>query len=108
MLSKAANNGLIRGLLPQVVPGGVISLQYDDDTILFLEPNENYARHLKWFLSCFENMSDMRFNYHKSDLMTVNVDDVSASRFAQIFCCKLGSFPCKYLGVPLHFLKLRK
>ena len=33
MLCKAASNGLIRGLLPQVVPGGVISLQYADDTI---------------------------------------------------------------------------
>jgi hypothetical protein len=36
MLSKAVAARLIRGLLPQVVPGGVISLQYADDTILFL------------------------------------------------------------------------
>ena len=25
-----------------------------------------------------------------------------------MFCCKLASFPCKYLGVPIHFSKLKK
>ena len=37
MLLKAANNNLICGMLPLVTPDGVISLQYVDDTILFLE-----------------------------------------------------------------------
>jgi hypothetical protein len=25
-----------------------------------------------------------------------------------LFCCRLGSFPFKYLGVPLHHEKLRR
>jgi hypothetical protein len=108
MLSKAAFAGLIRGLLPQVVPGGVISLQYADDTILFLENDERMARNLKWFLSYFEQMSGMKINFHKSDLMTINIGHEEANAFAQIFCCKIGAFPFKYLGVPLHFSKLRK
>jgi hypothetical protein len=33
--------------LPQVVPGGVISLQYADDTILFLDNEVFVARILK-------------------------------------------------------------
>lgn len=33
MLEKAASAHLIRGLLPQAVPGGVIGLQYADDII---------------------------------------------------------------------------
>jgi hypothetical protein len=107
MLSKAASTGLIRGLLPQVVPSGVISLQYADDTILFLENNERMARNLKWLFSCFEQMSGMKINYHKSDLMTINIGHEEANNFAQIFCCKIGAFPFKYLGVPLHFSKLR-
>jgi hypothetical protein len=108
MLYKAAANGLIRGSLPQVVPGGVISLQYADDTILFLDNDVSVARILKWFLSCFEQMSGMRINYHKSDLMTINVEPEDAKLFAQIFCCKLAGFPFKYLGVPLHYSKLSK
>jgi hypothetical protein len=34
---KAAQDDMIKGLLPGVVPGGVFSLQYADDTIIFLQ-----------------------------------------------------------------------
>jgi hypothetical protein len=37
MLVKGTNSGLIRGLCPNFIPGGVVSLQYADDTLLFLE-----------------------------------------------------------------------
>lgn len=36
MLAKAARQGLISGLLNNVIPGGIVSLQYADDTLLFL------------------------------------------------------------------------
>jgi hypothetical protein len=107
-LAKAASHNLIKGLLPQVVPGGIISLQYADDTILFLEPDMHMARILMWILTCFENLSGMRINYHKSDLFTINLPEAYAKEFAHVFCCNLGSFPFKYLGVPLNFAKLRK
>jgi hypothetical protein len=60
MLAKAATSNLIQGLLPQVVHGGIVSLQYADDTIIFLEPDIHMARVLKWILTCFENVSGMR------------------------------------------------
>jgi len=44
---KAARHGLISGLLPQVIEGGIISLQYVDDTLLFLENNLEKASNLK-------------------------------------------------------------
>jgi hypothetical protein len=74
---------------------------------LFLEPNIHMARILKWILTCFENLSGLKINYHKSDLFTINLSEAYA-KFAQVFCCNLGSFPFRYLGVPLHFAKLRK
>ena len=46
MLQKATSSGLICGLLPQAFPGGVVSLQYADDTILFLETSLDYAKNL--------------------------------------------------------------
>ena len=30
------------------------------------------------------------------------------NNFARLFCCKVGSFPIKYMGVPLHFSKLKR
>jgi hypothetical protein len=92
--------------MPEVFPGGVFSLQYADDTILFLEKkNIDMARNLKWFLTCFENMPGLKINYHKSDLLTINVEEDGANLFAQIFGCKWSDFPFTYLGVPLHFVR---
>ena len=108
MLIKAARANLIRGLLPNVYEGGIISLQYADDTLLFLENNLQHAKNFKWLLTCFENLSGMRINYAKCDLLTLGLDENENNNFARLFCCKIGSFPIKYLGVPLHFSKLKR
>ncbi|XBI19780.1 hypothetical protein VPH35_061221 [Triticum aestivum] len=94
------------GVLPHVISGGIMSLQYSDDTLLFLEPSLNNARNVKWLLSCFDGLSGMKINFNKCDLLTVNVEEEIAKSLAQIFCCKKGDLPLKYLGVPLHFAKL--
>ena len=108
MLVKAVNNGLIGGLLPHAIPSGVVSLQYVDDTILFIQDSVEYAKNLKWILTYFEKLSGLKINFHKSDLHTIHVYDAMSREFAQIFCCQFGEFPFKYLGVPLHFKKLRR
>jgi hypothetical protein len=108
ILMRAAGNGQIKGLLQSLNGTGVVSLQYADDTLLFLENNLAVARNLKWLLSCFEQLSSMRINFHKCDLVALNVDEQEAQLFSQILRCRLGKLPMKYLGVPLHFNKLRK
>jgi hypothetical protein len=45
---KTASEGLIRGLANELIDGGVISLKYDDDTILFADSKVEYARTFKW------------------------------------------------------------
>jgi hypothetical protein len=58
-------------------------------------------------VACFEQMSGMRINFHKCDLISIKVEEQDAQMFSQSLCCKLGQFPLKYLGVPLHYMKLR-
>jgi hypothetical protein len=53
-------------------------------------------------------MSGMRINYHKSDLMPINLPEEDSNLFAQVFCCPVGKFPFKYLGVPMHYGNLRR
>jgi hypothetical protein len=91
-----------------VVDGGIISLQYADDTLLFLENNLEKANNLKCLLICFEQMSGMKINYNKSDLLTIVLEEDEANRFAKIFCCKRSDFPIKYLDVPVYYTKLRR
>jgi hypothetical protein len=76
--------------------------------LLFLENNLDKAANLKWLLVCFEQLSGMKINYDKSDLLVLGMDEERANEFAKIFCCKRSDFPIKYLGVPLHFAKLRR
>jgi hypothetical protein len=83
-------------------------LQYADDTLLFLDNDEQGACYLKWIILCFEYLYGIKINYHKSDLTPINLDEDEACSFAKIFCCKVGAFPFKYLGVPLHHDKLSR
>jgi hypothetical protein len=108
MLVKAAQQNLISGLLQRFRDGGVFSLQYADDTLLFMKNDVSQAQNLKWLLSIFEHLSGMRINFNNSDLVPINVPVEEVNVLAQVFGCKVSEFPLKYLGVPLHFSKLRK
>jgi hypothetical protein len=54
---------------------------------------------------CFEQLSGIRINYHKSVMTPINLDEEETHQMAKILCCKMESFPFKYLGVPLHHEK---
>jgi hypothetical protein len=54
-------------------------------------------------------MSGMRINYHKGELVPINIEQVEeVNRWAEIFGCSVGAFPIKYLGIPLHYTKLSR
>lgn len=108
MLIKATSHDLIRGLCSDLVPGGVVCLQYADDTILFMDEDESKATNLKMIITYFEKVSGMRINYAKSELIPLGVEGDSLTPFVNIFGCTVGMFPIKYLGIPLHYDKLRR
>jgi hypothetical protein len=90
IINKGASSGMITELCPHLVPGGVISLRYADDTLLFLQKNERNAINLKWTLTCFEQLSRMKINYHKSELMAINMEPLEIDPFLEIFQCVAG------------------
>lgn len=50
----------------------------------------------------------MKINFDKSNLMVVGLDEEETNLFAMLFCCKVGDFPFTYLGIPLHYNKLKR
>src|SRR5688572_7934789 len=84
MMKKAADQNLIRGLGTNLIPQGVISLQYADGTILFLDKDLRMAKNMKWVLPCFELMSGMRINYNKSEMIAQNLEDQEIKRMAEV------------------------
>ena len=93
MLSKATSHGLISGLGAELIPDGVVSLQYADDTILFLENDINKAKNLKNILTCFELMSGMKINYDKSEMIPMNLEDYEEKMYAGNFGLPCWGFP---------------
>jgi hypothetical protein len=92
MLVRAAKDGYITGLMTSVYPEGVISLQYADDTLLFLEHNNISVCHLKWIMVCYEKLSGMKINYHKSDMTLIKLGEEEAQQYAKNFCYKEDHF----------------
>jgi hypothetical protein len=50
-----------------VLPGGITQSQYADDTILMIEGDDDSVINIKFALYCFEWLSGLKINYHKSD-----------------------------------------
>jgi hypothetical protein len=76
--------------------------------LLFLEKDAIVAFHLKWMLTCFEQISGMRINFHKSELIPINIEIEELQPFIEIIQCEVGAFPFKYLGIPLHYDRPRR
>jgi hypothetical protein len=98
MLENARAAGEIKGLVTNLIEGGVTHLQYADDTIIFLALEEDSIIYTKFLLYYFENMSGLRINY-KSEVMVIGGSNEDQVRVDEAFNCKLASLPMKYLGV---------
>lgn len=108
ILEEAVKNGVLGGLVPHLVEGGLSHLQYADDTILFTKATEGDVLALKFLLFCFEDMSGMKINYQKSEVYVLGVDKEEELRFADMLNCKVGEMPFVYLGLPMGADKLKK
>jgi hypothetical protein len=108
LMSKAATQGKIKGVLSHLIPEGITHIQYADDTILMIEGDDSSILHLKFILYCFEWLSSLKINYHKSEAYIFGVEDVENIRIANMLNCQLGSLPIKYLGIKISDCKLGK
>jgi len=106
LVSRAQNCGQFRGLVPNLVEGGLSILQYADDTILLMEDDLEEARNLKLVLVAFEKLSGLKINFHKSELFCFGEAKGKGKEYVELFGCVEGSFPFKYLGIPLLYRKL--
>lgn len=59
-------------------------------------------RTMKLILYCFEWISGLKINHHKSEVVVFGVDIEEEQSIANILNCKVGRLPMKYLGVPFN------
>jgi hypothetical protein len=103
----SAAGAAIHGGVPHLLPGSISHLQYVDDTLILIQNTEEDIANLKFLLMCFEDMSSLKINYHKSEVMVMGQPGDEQIRVANKLNCKLGSFPFLNLGLPISDRKLR-
>jgi hypothetical protein len=67
LMTRAAELGLIKGVMSRLIPEGISHIQYADDTILMVEGDDKSITHMNFILYCFEWLSGLKINYHKSE-----------------------------------------
>jgi hypothetical protein len=107
LINRAKSEGQLKGVISDLTNDGLVILQYADDAILFMEHNIEKARNIKLLLSAFEKMSGLKINYHKKEFFCFGQEKDEESQYEQLFRCQIGSYPFRYLGIPMHFRRLR-
>jgi hypothetical protein len=108
LIARAKEEGKVGSLIPHLVDGRVSILQYADDTILFLEHDIDNAINTKLILSMFEKLSCFKISFHKSEIFCFGKAKEKEHEYIQFFFgCEAGSLLIRYLGIPVHYRKLR-
>jgi len=107
MVTLAQENGLIEGLVPDYIPNGVAILRYTDDTIISLKDSRENAQNMKLLLYLYENMSGLKINFDKSEVLMVSQDPQKTLYFSETFNCAVGDWQIKYLGVPVSGSRIK-
>jgi hypothetical protein len=81
-------------------------LYFADDTLLFLEVLDFNIQVLRWLLIGFENLSRLKINYAKCEMIPLNIYEEMGHHLAFLFGCKVGTLPISYLGIPLYWKSL--
>jgi hypothetical protein len=64
-LTRARRGCPLKGLISELVDGGLTHLQYDDDAIIFYRTQKDNLNNVRVILSCYDAMAGMKINFEK-------------------------------------------
>ncbi|KAK0583049.1 hypothetical protein LWI29_032852 [Acer saccharum] len=101
IFKKAECLGMMKGVSFGEEDISVTHLQFADDTMLFLQPKEEYLVNARRILSCFKVASGLKINFSKSCVVKIGLGGSREVNWAALFRCASGTLPITYLGLPL-------
>ena len=101
LLDKASKKEHIKGVLEDLLPGGITHIQNADDTVIMIDGSATSITNLKLILYCFDWLTGLKIDYHKSEVYDFGVSQVEKEEMANMLNCVLGDLPLKYLGIPI-------
>ena len=103
LLKRTENGGFLCGFKAGSHRHGCIHIShllFADDTILFCDASREQLLYVQLVLIVFEAITGLKVNVGKSEIVPVgDVGDLNG--LAHILCCKVGTLPMRYLGMPL-------
>ncbi|XP_020262542.1 uncharacterized protein LOC109838519 [Asparagus officinalis] len=108
MIRHNVEEGLLSNLGIKEPLNQIRSLQFADDTLLFVKSTKNDISILKAILYIFEDISGLGINFSKSSLIYFGNLHNRGQTLAAAMNCNLDHLPIKYLGLPLKYGKLAK
>jgi hypothetical protein len=81
---------------------------YADDTAIFVNPVNEEIGVVADILQLFASVSGLLTNRGKCAVYPICCEDLDLGEVMQSFQCPISSFPCSYLGLPLHTRQLRR
>jgi retron-type reverse transcriptase len=87
LIKRVKLNGQIQGVVPHLVDNGLSILQYADDTLIFMDDNLDKAKNLKLLLCAFEQLSGLKINFYKSEIICFGEVRNSKNIYSQLFEC---------------------
>jgi hypothetical protein len=106
LIELAAHRGLLHPILPRAA--SLRCSLYADDAAIFANPDCNELHRLSQILNFFGNCSGLRVNLNKIEVFPIRCDETTVTEVLIDFAGKIGKFPGKYLGLPLHTRQLRR
>jgi hypothetical protein len=67
LIARAKDDGMFRGLVPNLVDNGLSILQYADDTF-FMENDLEEDKNMKLLICTFEQLMGLKIHFQKSEM----------------------------------------
>nr|KYP59873.1 Putative ribonuclease H protein At1g65750 family [Cajanus cajan] len=101
LMSMTLDMNLFKGLHLGGEGSSISLLQFADDTLIIGEATMQNLWCLKAILRCFELVSGMKINFHKSCVVGIHSRADFTNLATTFLHCKVGQLQFKHLGLPL-------
>jgi hypothetical protein len=106
ILHMATERGVLHSI--SAWDNGINLSLYADDASTFISPSKRDIAALKSILDFFGQASGLRTNLQNSKMYPIGCSDIPLEQILEGFPSVVKTFPCRYLGLPLHQKKVEK
>ena len=80
---------------------------YADDATVFVGPDKEDLKAITKILEVFGDATGLKTNLTKTEIYPIRCEENQIAEALTCFPARRGSFPCSYLGLPLHYARLK-